>query len=228
MHRLGAGCKLRSSALDWCDALRGRHSLRSIGSRGRARDHVRSLRTRGSRWCRCGSSLRRSRGDERRRYVLFLSGSEPPLVRRAVQRVGTRLGLPDNWLNDAAKGYVHGLALGEVLLDSPALRVSALAVQQLLAMKLSAWRDDVDIEDARLLLTKLSDDREAVHNVAGRWVRTLFDWPVMDGSTTCDWDLRDALGRDVPNGLYFLQASGKRTPPQITRLLCLRSMSAGH
>ena len=106
--------------------------------------------------------------------VVILSRIEPTLVRQAVQRVGSALDLPDDWLNDAAKGYVHGLALGDVLVDEPALLVHALAPYQLLAMKLSAWRDDVDIEDARLLLSKLPADREDVwrfvepHAVPGR------------------------------------------------------------
>ena len=37
-----------------------------------------------------------------------------------------------------------------------------MAPQQLLAMKLSAWRDDLDVSDARLLLSKLSGDRGSV------------------------------------------------------------------
>ncbi len=106
--------------------------------------------------------------------VFILRQGDPSLVRKAVQRVADTLDLPDDWLNDAAKGYVHGLALGEVLLDEPALLVRALAPHQLLAMKLSAWRDDVDIEDARLLLAQLSGDQDEVwslvepHVVPGR------------------------------------------------------------
>jgi hypothetical protein len=106
--------------------------------------------------------------------VVILRQGDPALVRKAVQRVADALGLPADWLNEAGKGYVHGLALGEVLLDEPALLVRALAPQQLLAMKLSAWRDDVDIEDARLLLGQLSGDRDEVwslvepHVVPGR------------------------------------------------------------
>lgn len=94
--------------------------------------------------------------------VLLLSRADPVLVRGAVQRVAEALGLPEDWLNDAAKGFVHGLALGDVLMDEPTLRVHALAPHQLLAMKLSAWRDDVDVDDARLLLSKLSADRDVV------------------------------------------------------------------
>jgi hypothetical protein len=84
------------------------------------------------------------------------------------------LELPDDWLNDAAKGFVHGISLGAVLVDHPGLKVSSLAPQQLLAMKLSAWRDDVDIEDARLLLSKLAGSQDEIwhlvepHLVPGR------------------------------------------------------------
>jgi predicted nucleotidyltransferase len=40
--------------------------------------------------------------------------------------------------------------------------VRTLAPPQLLAMKLAAWRDDLDIEDARLLLSKIAGDRDTV------------------------------------------------------------------
>lgn len=112
--------------------------------------------------------------------VLILTDIDPALVREAVRRTARALDLPEDWLNDAAKGYVHGLALGEVLLDEPALVVRALAPQQLLAMKLSAWRDDVDIEDARLLLGHLVGEREEVwsllepHLVPGRETKAYY------------------------------------------------------
>jgi uncharacterized nucleotidyltransferase DUF6036 len=112
--------------------------------------------------------------------VVFLKQGDPGLVRRAVQRVAAALELPDDWLNDAAKGYVHGLALGEVLIDERALLVRALAPHQLLAMKLSAWRDDVDIEDARLLLGRISGNRDEVwslvepHVVPGRETKAYY------------------------------------------------------
>lgn len=87
-------------------------------------------------------------------------GVEP--VRIAARNVATQLGLPEDWLNDGAKGFLQGVARGEVVFQTPSLVVRALAPPQLLAMKLGAWRDDLDIEDARLLLSKMRGDKEAV------------------------------------------------------------------
>jgi hypothetical protein len=83
-------------------------------------------------------------------------------LREAARRVAATLALPEDWLNDGAKGYLNGFLPGEVLLDRPSLLVRALGPQQLLAMKLSAWRDDVDISDARLLLPQMKGSREDV------------------------------------------------------------------
>jgi hypothetical protein len=83
-------------------------------------------------------------------------------LREAALRVASRLELPEDWLNDGAKGYLQGLLPGKVLLDKPALLVRALGPEQLLAMKLSAWRDDVDISDARLLLDQVQGRRADV------------------------------------------------------------------
>ena len=83
-------------------------------------------------------------------------------VRDASLKVAVQLNLPADWLNDGAKGYVHGMTQGDVIFRTPTLIVRALALPQLLAMKLSAWRDDLDIEDARLLLSKMNTDKEDV------------------------------------------------------------------
>ncbi|MND04620.1 hypothetical protein D3C83_249800 [compost metagenome] len=68
----------------------------------------------------------------------------------------------------------------------------ALAPQQLLAMKLSAWRDDVDIADAAKLLPVIQGSRDQVwtmvepHIVRGRELkaRYAFDdlWESQHGS----------------------------------------------
>jgi hypothetical protein len=83
-------------------------------------------------------------------------------MRAAAAVVAAGMGLPDDWLNDGAKGYVHGLAPGEVLFSAPTLTVRSVAAPQLLAMKLSAWRDDLDVADARLLLSKIPGERASV------------------------------------------------------------------
>jgi uncharacterized nucleotidyltransferase DUF6036 len=88
-----------------------------------------------------------------------------PGVREAARAVAARLGWPEDWLNDGAKGYLRGLSLGEVVMEGPGLIVRTLSPQHLLAMKLSAWRDDVDVADARVLLSNLSGDKQAI------WVR---------------------------------------------------------
>ena len=63
---------------------------------------------------------------------------------------------PEDWLNDGAKGYLVGLSEGPVLFSGPGIKVNAPSLPQLLAMKLSAWRDDVDIADARRLLQEIA------------------------------------------------------------------------
>ena len=51
-----------------------------------------------------------------------------------------------------------------LLFESRGIRVYRPAVEQLLAMKLSAWRDDIDITDAALLLRLLraNSNRETI------------------------------------------------------------------
>jgi hypothetical protein len=94
--------------------------------------------------------------------VYIAKPEETDVVRRAARRVAEALGLPDDWLNDGAKGFIHGLALGDTVFEHDALTVRALAPEQLLAMKLCAWRDAIDFEDARLLLTKVRGERAQV------------------------------------------------------------------
>jgi hypothetical protein len=94
--------------------------------------------------------------------VCSIDSGSSPVLREAARRVAGSLDLPEDWLNDGAKGYLKGFLPGEVLLDRPALLVRALGPQQLLAMKLTAWRDDVDISDARLLLPEVEGTKEQV------------------------------------------------------------------
>lgn len=77
------------------------------------------------------------------------------LLRRLVQQIAEEMNWPSDWLNDGAKGFMRGLSEGSVVYTGPGIVVRCPAVAQLLAMKLSAWRDDVDIQDADRLLQEL-------------------------------------------------------------------------
>lgn len=85
------------------------------------------------------------------------------MVRDLVKLVAAERGWPEDWLNDGAKGYLVGLSSGPVIFSASGIEVRSSSVAQLLAMKLSAWRDDVDIADARRLLQELGkgEGREA-------------------------------------------------------------------
>lgn len=74
------------------------------------------------------------------------------LVRALAATLADELGWPPDWLNDAAKGFVGQPSPGPLLLEAPGIIARAVSVEHLLALKLAAWRDDVDIDDARLLL----------------------------------------------------------------------------
>src|SRR5438067_10714426 len=68
----------------------------------------------------------------------------------------------DDWLNDGAKGYLVGLSNGPVILSAPGIEVRSPSTAQLLAMKLSAWRDDLDVADAGRLLDEMTGNRGEV------------------------------------------------------------------
>ena len=88
--------------------------------------------------------------------VVILKPREARMTRELAKNVARELDWNEDWLNDAAKGYMVGMSKGQVLLSTQGIEVRAPAVEQLLAMKLSAWRDDVDISDARRLLEELA------------------------------------------------------------------------
>jgi hypothetical protein len=83
-------------------------------------------------------------------------------MRTAASRVAASLNLPDDWLNDGAKGFLVGVTEGPVLYESESLLARAVSTEQLLAMKLAAWRDAIDRADARLLLTRLNGAQDEV------------------------------------------------------------------
>lgn len=87
--------------------------------------------------------------------VVIMRPENAAFVRDLARRVAAERGWSEGWLNDAAKGFVVGSSRGRVVLAQPGIEVAIPSIEQLLAMKLCAWRDDVDIRDARRLLTEL-------------------------------------------------------------------------
>ena len=79
-------------------------------------------------------------------------------VRELARQVAEELDWPADWLNDGAKGFLIGFRDGGVVYTAPGIVVRRPVLAQLLAMKLSAWRDDVDIQDAARLLTEMMDE----------------------------------------------------------------------
>jgi hypothetical protein len=75
--------------------------------------------------------------------VAILEPAQAQRVREFARAVATEQGWPADWLNDGAKGYLIGLSNGPVIFSAPGIEVRSPSTAQLLAMKLSAWRDDL-------------------------------------------------------------------------------------
>lgn len=74
-------------------------------------------------------------------------------IRAAAKAVGARLGVPEDWLNDAARAFFHADPPREDLLDLPNLRVWAPTAGYMLAMKCIAARfDGHDLDDVKFLI----------------------------------------------------------------------------
>lgn len=94
--------------------------------------------------------------------VLIVSPKEARLVRGLAKQIAQEMGWAEDWLNDGAKGFLVGLSEGETIFSAPGIVVKRPSLAQLLAMKLSAWRDDVDIADARRLLHEMSGEQTEI------------------------------------------------------------------
>lgn len=75
------------------------------------------------------------------------------VIYEAAARVGEDLGLPEDWLNDAAKGYMPGEDRdARPLPDVEGIEITTASPRYLLAMKLMAMRMGEDDRDVELLL----------------------------------------------------------------------------
>ncbi|WP_198419353.1 DUF6036 family nucleotidyltransferase [Actinomyces respiraculi] len=74
------------------------------------------------------------------------------IVRELAEKIGAENGLEEDWLNDAAKGFMPSTdADARTVLETDSLLVQVPSPEYLLAMKVHAGRTDKDIEDAVLL-----------------------------------------------------------------------------
>ncbi len=87
--------------------------------------------------------------------ALYLPPPEAIVVRAWAKIIAQENGWPEDWLNDGAKAYLMGVSEGPVLFEARGIVVRQTTAEQLLGMKLCAWRDDVDIADASCLLSAL-------------------------------------------------------------------------
>lgn len=94
--------------------------------------------------------------------VVILPPSQPSEVRALAEQVATERGWASDWLNDGAKGFMVGITRGPIVYASPGICIYQPAIEQVLAMKLCAWRDDVDVADARRLLAELPGTHEII------------------------------------------------------------------
>ncbi len=81
------------------------------------------------------------------------------IIRQAAARVAAEANVPEDWLNDAVKGYLSSRGDVDPFLELPHLRVFVARPTYLLAMKCAAMRlgeEFHDLDDVRYLLRYLN------------------------------------------------------------------------
>lgn len=97
--------------------------------------------------------------------------TEPAAVRQAAAVVARDLALPEDWLNDAAKGFIPEGAGFEAWRTLSHVEISVADLPTMLAMKCAAARSEEDANDIRRLADALGlDSVNAVLDVVSRYI----------------------------------------------------------
>jgi hypothetical protein len=102
--------------------------------------------------------------------ALIVAPREAEMVRRLVEIVASERDWPEDWLNDGAKGYLHGMSFGPTVLQSRGIIVRIPSLMQLLAMKLCAWRGERDIADAITLLHQIDGTHDDIWSAVKKYL----------------------------------------------------------
>lgn len=119
-------------------------------------------------------------------------------VHRAALRVAEDLGLPRWWLDDQATAYLPRVTDDKAkIFDHPNLRVTAVSIHHLLAMKALAARRYADVDDLKLLCDRLHlTDAEQVATICSQ---VFPEEPLSDRARIVIEDIVDQLrtGRSI-------------------------------
>jgi hypothetical protein len=85
-----------------------------------------------------------------------------------VRLVAEYFSWPEDWLNDDIEIYIGDDIICHRLFQAPGIKVYAPEIAQMLALKLSAARSEVDLMDATNLLKQMSGNR---HEIWKGWRR---------------------------------------------------------
>lgn len=103
-------------------------------------------------------------------------------VRHAIKAVAQERGLPDEWMNDSAKGFSDVLApdfsarLVPLHINLKRLHLFALGLADQVAMKIVALREQ-DLEDLDVLLAQMSpDDKQTLVSIMNHLAPARPDW----------------------------------------------------
>jgi hypothetical protein len=94
--------------------------------------------------------------------IILAPGNIWAATRRTVlelaEAVAAEKGWPGDWLNDKVDKVVDQILDAHIIFEAPGIEVYAPSTAQMLALKLSAWRGEIDIRDAAYLLNRMPGD----------------------------------------------------------------------